>query len=112
MLAKSLAAVTASPYNMCVKHVYIYAIYRMWCEVGNPWLFSHALWYGALSLSFSVSLSLAVSQGANDWTVDIETHGLPSLRHIYHLFGCSSDAVEATHLDFEHNYNARSREKM
>ena len=26
--------------------------------------------------------------------------------------GAPSDAVEATFLEFEHNYNARSREKM
>lgn len=42
--------------------------------------------------------------GANDWTVDVERQGLPELRHISRLCGAPSDAIEATYLNFEHNY--------
>ena len=50
--------------------------------------------------------------GANDWTVAVESAGLPELKEIYQTLGAPSDSVEATYLDFEHNYNARSRDKM
>jgi dienelactone hydrolase len=50
--------------------------------------------------------------GANDWTVDIEREGLPSLQRIYRMLGAPSNAIEAKFLDFEHNYNARSRAQM
>jgi hypothetical protein len=51
--------------------------------------------------------------GANDWTRDIMTLGLPELKKIYALFGPGAeDKVMARHFPFEHNYNQVSREVM
>lgn len=47
--------------------------------------------------------------GANDWTRDIETHGLPELKKIYGLYG-TADKVNAKHFSFPHNYNQVCRE--
>jgi hypothetical protein len=47
--------------------------------------------------------------GANDWTHDIETHGLPELKKIYGLYG-AADKVNAKHFSFPHNYNQVCRE--
>jgi hypothetical protein len=49
--------------------------------------------------------------GANDWTKDIETRGLPELRMIYRLYG-TEDNVNAKYFNFGHNYNEVSREMM
>jgi hypothetical protein len=49
--------------------------------------------------------------GANDWTVNIETNGLPQLKEIYGLYGAKDD-VGAWHRSFPHNYNQVSRELM
>lgn len=50
--------------------------------------------------------------GANDWTIDIETKGLPELKSIYTLLG-KPELVDAKCLpQFGHNYNAVSREIM
>ena len=48
---------------------------------------------------------------ANDWTVEIESKGLPELKQLYGLYG-AEEKVEGKHFDFEHNYNALSREMM
>ena len=48
---------------------------------------------------------------ANDWTIALETDGLPKLKTIYSLFGAKED-VMGKHLSFEHNYNQVSRELM
>jgi dienelactone hydrolase len=49
---------------------------------------------------------------ANDWTVDIETRGLPELKALYKLYG-AEDRVMAKGLpQFGHNYNQVSRELM
>ena len=53
---------------------------------------------------------LAMS-AANDWTIDLETRGLPELKSIYKLYG-QPDRVTAKHFDFPHNYNQVSREMM
>lgn len=54
---------------------------------------------------------LAMS-AANDWTIDIETKGLPELRQIYSLYG-QGDAVAAKCWpQFGHNYNQVAREMM
>ena len=37
--------------------------------------------------------------GANDWTIDIETKGLPELKTIYGLYG-AADRVTAVHQPF------------
>ncbi|MFT3879027.1 MAG: acetylxylan esterase [Gemmatales bacterium] len=47
--------------------------------------------------------------GANDWTHDIETRGLPELKKIYGLYG-AADKVNAKHFSFPHNYNQVCRE--
>ena len=52
--------------------------------------------------------------GANDWTKDIMTLGLPELKSIYRLYG-GADAesrVIARHFPYEHNFNQTSRELM
>ena len=54
---------------------------------------------------------LAMS-GADDWTIDIETRGLPELRQVYSLFG-KPDLVHAKCFpQFGHNYNQVAREMM
>ncbi len=50
--------------------------------------------------------------GANDWTIDIETKGLPELKAVYGLYG-KADLVHAKcYPHFGHNYNQVSREMM
>jgi hypothetical protein len=49
--------------------------------------------------------------GANDWTREIETKGLPELKGVYGLYG-AADAVTAKYFPFDHNYNQVSREMM
>ncbi|HMP17852.1 MAG TPA: hypothetical protein PKD72_12565, partial [Gemmatales bacterium] len=49
--------------------------------------------------------------GANDWTRDIETKGLPELRQIYSLYQ-AADLVDARYYPFPHNYNQVSREML
>jgi dienelactone hydrolase len=50
--------------------------------------------------------------GANDWTIDIETKGLPELKAVYRLYG-AEDRVDAKCFPkFDHNYNQVSRELM
>ncbi|MFO0964969.1 MAG: alpha/beta hydrolase family protein [Gemmataceae bacterium] len=49
---------------------------------------------------------------ANDWTVDIETKGLPELKALYKLYG-KEDLVQAKcWKEFGHNYNQVARESM
>jgi hypothetical protein len=50
--------------------------------------------------------------GADDWTVDIETKGLPELRVLYKLLGADGNVMAKTHKEFKHNYNQVSREIM
>jgi hypothetical protein len=49
--------------------------------------------------------------GANDWTKDIETRGLPELKAIYRLYNAEGN-VNARYTSFPHNYNQVSREMM
>ena len=50
--------------------------------------------------------------GANDWTLEIESKGLPELKRIYELYG-KPELVSAKCLpQFDHNYNQVSREIM
>jgi dienelactone hydrolase len=49
--------------------------------------------------------------GADDWTKEIETKGLPELKALYKLYG-AEDKVMAKHFSFPHNYNQVSREVM
>ncbi len=50
--------------------------------------------------------------GANDWTVNIETKGLPDLQALYRLYGVEDRVMAKTYKQFGHNYNQVSRELM
>lgn len=50
--------------------------------------------------------------GADDWTIDIETKGLPELRTLYSLFRVPHDVSATCYPHFKHNYNQVSREMM
>ena len=54
---------------------------------------------------------LAMS-GADDWTIDIETKGLPELKAIYKLYGAEEKVRAKCFPQFKHNYNQVSRELM
>ncbi len=49
--------------------------------------------------------------GADDWTVEIETKGLPELKQHYAMLGVP-DNVNAKYMKFPHNYNHPSRMMM
>lgn len=49
--------------------------------------------------------------GANDWTQEIETKGLPELKQHFTMLGVP-EHVDARHFDFPHNFNAPSRMMM
>jgi dienelactone hydrolase len=50
--------------------------------------------------------------GADDWTKDIETKGLPELKALYKLYGAEEKVMAKCFRRFEHNYNQVSREVM
>jgi dienelactone hydrolase len=50
--------------------------------------------------------------GANDWTKEIETKGLPQLKALYRLYGAESQVMAKAFIQFGHNYNQVSREVM
>ncbi len=50
--------------------------------------------------------------GADDWTIDIETRGLPELKQVYALYGAASNVNAQCLPQFPHNYNQPSREMM
>src|SRR5262245_23124631 len=52
---------------------------------------------------------LAMS-GANDWTIEIETKGLPDLKKLYKLFDAEDKVAAKTWSEFPHNYNQVARE--
>lgn len=54
---------------------------------------------------------LAMS-GANDWTLDIMTKGLPELQHVYGLHGAEDRVTAQCWPQFGHNYNQLAREMM
>jgi dienelactone hydrolase len=49
---------------------------------------------------------------ANDWTVDMETKGLPELKKLYQLYEAEDKVMAKCHPEFGHNYNQVSREIM
>src|SRR5687768_112774 len=49
--------------------------------------------------------------GANDWTKQIESRGLPEAKSVYKLYD-AEDRVAAKYFPFEHNFNQVSREFM
>jgi dienelactone hydrolase len=50
--------------------------------------------------------------GANDWTIDIETKGLPELRQVYGLYDKPDLVTAKCFPQFGHNYNQVSRRLM
>jgi dienelactone hydrolase len=50
--------------------------------------------------------------GADDWTKEIETKGLPQLKALYKLYGAEDKVMAKCFLQFGHNYNQVSREVM
>jgi hypothetical protein len=50
--------------------------------------------------------------GANDWTVAIETKGLPELKQLYKLYGAEDLVAAKCWPEFPHNYNQVAREFM
>jgi dienelactone hydrolase len=54
---------------------------------------------------------LAMS-GANDWTLEIETKGLPELKDLYRLYQAADAVTAKCFPQFGHNYNQVSRELM
>src|SRR5438093_4302631 len=50
--------------------------------------------------------------GADDWTKEIETKGLPELKALYKLYGAEDNVTAKCFLQFDHNYNQVSRELM
>jgi dienelactone hydrolase len=50
--------------------------------------------------------------GAHDWTIDIETKGLPELKTLYKMYGAEDRVMARCFPQFQHNYNQVSREVM
>lgn len=50
--------------------------------------------------------------GADDWTIDIETKGLPELKKVYGFYDKADDVTARAWPEFKHNYNQRAREMM
>jgi dienelactone hydrolase len=50
--------------------------------------------------------------GANDWTIAIETKGLPELKALYKLYNAEDRVMAQCFPQFGHNYNQLSREVM
>lgn len=50
--------------------------------------------------------------GANDWTIDIETKGLPELKQVYSLYDKADRVAARAYPQFGHNYNCVAREMM
>lgn len=50
--------------------------------------------------------------GADDWTIDIETKGLPELKQIYSLYEKAANVDAKCFPQFKHNYNQPAREYM
>lgn len=49
---------------------------------------------------------------ANDWTLDIETKGLPEMKQIWGLYGAADKVHAKTWPQYGHNYNQPAREMM
>ncbi|HEV3262661.1 MAG TPA: hypothetical protein VG013_37825 [Gemmataceae bacterium] len=50
--------------------------------------------------------------GADDWTKEIETKGLPELKALYKMYGAEDRVMAKCFPQFDHNYNQVSREVM
>ena len=47
--------------------------------------------------------------GANDWTVELATKGLPELKSLFSLYGAEDKVAGTVYAQFGHNYNGASR---
>jgi dienelactone hydrolase len=50
--------------------------------------------------------------GANDWTIDLETKGLPQLKQLYKLYSAEDLVAGKVWPQYGHNYNQLAREMM
>jgi dienelactone hydrolase len=50
--------------------------------------------------------------GAHDWTIDIESKGLPELKAVYRLYDAEDNVMAKCFSNYDHNYNQVSREVM
>jgi dienelactone hydrolase len=50
--------------------------------------------------------------GADDWTIDLETKGLPQLKELYKLYNAEDQVAAKVWREFKHNYNQPAREMM
>jgi dienelactone hydrolase len=50
--------------------------------------------------------------GADDWTKEIETKGLPELKQVYSMYDSADKVYAEAHPEFKHNYNYVSRAIM
>ncbi|MAT16477.1 MAG: hypothetical protein CMJ46_14535 [Planctomyces sp.] len=50
--------------------------------------------------------------GADDWTIEIETKGLPELKTVYSLYGKANHVAATAWPQFKHNYNSVARNYM
>ena len=50
--------------------------------------------------------------GADDWTIAIETRGLPELQQVYRFFDRGDHVAAKAYPQFKHNYNQVAREMM
>jgi dienelactone hydrolase len=50
--------------------------------------------------------------GADDWTIDLETKGLPQLKELYKLYNAEDKVAARVWREFKHNYNQPAREMM
>src|SRR5205085_5253794 len=50
--------------------------------------------------------------GADDWTKEIESKGLPELKQLYKLYDAEDRVMAKCFPQFDHNYNQVSREVM
>ncbi len=67
---------------------------------------------GNIDLSALFAPKPLAMSGARDWTIDIETKGLPELKAVYRLYGAEDKVMAKCFPEFGHNYNQVSREVM
>lgn len=66
---------------------------------------------GNIELAALIAPRPLAMSGADDWTREIETKGLPELKEHYRLLG-APDNVDGKYFPYEHNYNQLSRMMM
>ncbi|MGL6075136.1 MAG: alpha/beta hydrolase family protein [Fimbriiglobus sp.] len=67
---------------------------------------------GNIELSGVFAPKPMAMSGANDWTKEIMTKGLPELRQLYKLHGAEEKVAAKAWVQFPHNYGQPSREFM